>query len=73
MMANPTFRSSRADPWSSPRSYTDPSMRLQKHGRIRTDEELTGRASYRRCAFVVVGACVLGWGVIAGIAALWSS
>lgn len=64
-MANPTFRSSRADPWSSPRSYRDPSLRYLKHGRIRTDDELTGRASYRRCALVVVGACVLAWGAIA--------
>lgn len=28
------FRSSRPDPWSVPRPYSDASLRMMKHGRV---------------------------------------
>ncbi|MCP9222207.1 hypothetical protein MKP08_05540 [Erythrobacter sp. LQ02-29] len=38
-MSSLTFRSSRADQWTSPRAYTDASHRRMKHGPIRPMEE----------------------------------
>jgi hypothetical protein len=29
-----SYRSSRPDPWSAPRPYSDASLRMMKHGRI---------------------------------------
>jgi hypothetical protein len=36
------FRSSRPDAWSVPRPYSDPNLRLMKHGPIRPMEDEGG-------------------------------
>ncbi len=36
------FRSSRPDTWSVPRPYSDPNLRLMKHGSVRPMEEEDG-------------------------------
>ena len=38
-MSSMSFRSSRPDNWVMPRPYSDPTLRLMKHGRILPMEE----------------------------------
>jgi hypothetical protein len=38
-MSQYTYRSSRADPWTSPRPYSDPCLRALTYGRVRPMHE----------------------------------
>ncbi len=38
-MSSVSYRSSRPDPWVSPRAHSDPSARFMKHGAIRSMEQ----------------------------------
>lgn len=62
-MPTPTFRSPHVDPWSSPRSYRDPSLRFAKHGKIRPMED--ERLSPRRRVLVLIAALAVSWAVFA--------
>lgn len=40
-MTHHSYRSSRADNWTSPRPYSDANLRLMKHGKVRPMREPT--------------------------------